>query len=305
MLKRKLPRFELTLCRFCGKKIAKSSHARRGVLYERKPFYYFKCDECKSYFLMPELQNEELVKLYSLDYTDDANITENNQSYESKFVEVKNFLSEKSFSDSKVFLDYGCGANSLPILYAREGGFEALGMEYDLEVRNLAATNTGAEILSREEIVKIDRRLDVVFLGDVLEHLNNPIDELLMLASKLSESGVVYIQGPLEGAGTLMHKFIELYCRIQPTKLSEFPPYHVNLFSLAGILKLAEKSNLSLKRLDVKEINWPAPTFSELKSDLSLRAVTLFMLKFCDKLIASVVPKYGTRVTLVLERADQ
>jgi hypothetical protein len=71
------------------------------------------------------------------------------------------------------------------------------------------------------------------------------------------------------------------------------------------MLKLAEKSNLSLKRLDVKEINWPAPTFSELKSNLSLRAVTLFVLKFCDKLLANVVAKYGTRVTLVLERSNQ
>jgi hypothetical protein len=305
MLKRKMPRLELIPCRFCGKKIAKLSHVRRGVLYERKPFYYFKCDECKSYFLMPELQKEELVKLYSLDYTDDANKAENNQSYESKFVEVRNFLSEKNLTENKVFLDYGCGANSLPIVYAREGGYVALGMEYDLEVRSLAATNTGAEILSRDEIVRIDRSLDVIFLGDVLEHLNNPLDELLMLTSKLSENGVIYIQGPLEGAPTLMHKFIEFYCRIQPTKLSEFPPYHVNLFSLKGMLKLAEKSNLSLKRLDVKEINWPAPTFSELKSNLSLRAVTLFVLKFCDKLLANVVAKYGTRVTLVLERSNQ
>jgi hypothetical protein len=290
-------------CRFCGKERVHRSWLRRGLLYERKKFHYVKCKDCKSYFLIPELQESDLKKLYSTEYLKSEESVEQRSLFESKFADFREFLRIRNNSGKGILLDYGCGANSLPIAYAIEAGYKAIGMEYDYEIRRIAALNTGSEILSRDEIEELDESLDIIFLGDVLEHLNDPLAELKMLRSKLSAHGVVYIQGPLEGAGTILNNFIGLYSLLSPRKLSTFPPYHVNLFSNSGMLKLAEMAKFSTRKIRIDEVSWPAPTLSELKTNRNPRTMALFALKSLDKVLGRAIVNYGTRITMVLEKS--
>jgi len=254
--------------------------------------------------LIPELQEHELEKLYSTEYTECNQGLDLSDAYESKFDEVKEFLELQITNEDSIFLDYGCGANSLPIIYARRAGFQALGMEYDSEVRKIAGRNTQSEILSRNEVEKFEGEFSVIFLGDVLEHLNDPFEELVMLESKLSGNGVIYIQGPLQGAGTLLHKFTGLYSFLLPKKLSSFPPYHVNLFTLMGIRSLAQRSKLGIRMYKVNEVAWPAPTWGELRMNPKPRFLLLFLFKGIDSLISKFSKEYGTRITVVLEKSD-
>jgi len=291
-------------CRFCQSQRTAKTRGQRGIIFENRLFHFMKCKDCRSFFLIPELQEHELEKLYSREYTECNQGLDLSDAYESKFPEIKEFLELQNTNEDSIFLDYGCGANSLPIIYARRAGFQALGMEYDSEVRKIAGRNTQSEILSRNEVENFEGEFSVIFLGDVLEHLNDPFEELAMLESKLSSNGVIYIQGPLQGAGTLLHKFIGLYSFLLPKKLSSFPPYHVNLFTLKGIRILAKRSKLEIRTYKVKEVTWPAPTWRELRMNPKPRSLLLFLLKRIDSLISKFSEQYGTRINLVAEKSD-
>jgi hypothetical protein len=65
------------------------------------------------------------------------------------------------------------------------------------------------------------------------------------------------------------------------------------LFSTAGFQE---------ERLDTFEVDWPAPTFEEVKSNLSPRGLLLFFAKQIDKFISRLYRPYGSRYFVVCSK---
>ena len=254
--------------------------------------------------MYPKLTEKQLQRLYSSDYIarEDDYTKIIDKSYFSKFKTLKTALNKSPENANHHFLDYGCGANPISIQYALERGYIAHGMEISPDVRELAAINSGAKVFSKLEIEKSEMLYDVIFLGDVLEHLVDPIAELDFLKSKLTDKGRLLAQGPLQGSHTLLHNLVRIYSGINTKKVSDFPPYHVSLAGLKSMQKLFDKSGFAIDAISVSEVTWPAPTFQEVSNLPSARNILLFLSKSLDKIISKLLRNYGSRYFVICSK---
>ena len=287
-------------CYFCGSQKVKLSLSQRTILFGGEEYRFIFCQGCRGFSLFPTLTDSQLFDLYSSDYVDqdqgEPSASEDTSAV--KFSDLKEYLRKQIGMQGKVFLDYGCGANPVSFQLARENGFLPRGMELSADVRELAALNTGVKLLSREDIRGGSELFDVIFLGDVLEHLVDPVYELKFLRTKLAEGGTLLAQGPLQGAMTLTHLMVRLFAWATRGKVTSYPPYHVSLASSISMKRLLETSGFQLTHIKTFEVDWPAPSLAEVRRHFTPRNLTLFVTKKIDKLLAAILPRYGTRYFL-------
>lgn len=289
-------------CKFCYSIDTKTSNGQRKVSYDGDLFEFIRCKRCTSYFLVPNLTEMQLEKLYSSEYIEANDPASDIEKDESRFLDVSAFLHTFEGDSATRFLDYGCGIDSLPIVTAKSIGFEPYGMEYESEIRVIANKKSEVPIFSKEDFLSSDLTFDVIFLGDVLEHLVEPQVDLAQISNKLRDSGVIYIQGPLQGSGTLLHAIVKVLAYFSKNRTSNYPPYHVNLFSLDGMRYLINNCGLDIQSVKVTEVDWPALSMKQLKSNFSVRSALLFSLKFIDKFLSKMLKNYGTRINIICSR---
>ena len=291
---------DVMLCYFCCSDRTKFSLSQRTIVFGEAIYRFVFCQECQGFSLFPKLNDSQLFDLYSFDYVDqhfEDGATKENLSF-AKFSDLKIFLSSQSGKRRKTFLDYGCGANPVSFQLARENGLIPHGMELSADVREVAKNNTGMKLSSREEIYSGSELFDIIFLGDVLEHLVDPVSELKFLRTKLSEGGILLAQGPLQGAKTLTHLIVRFFAWCTRSKVTSYPPYHVSLASNLSMKKMLIASGFQVTYLKTFEVDWPAPTLQEVKSNLTIRNLLLFTAKQVDKVLGMIFLNYGTRYFL-------
>jgi len=296
----------LETCYFCQSKNIALTPYQRTIQYDGKKYQFARCQNCTGYSLLPRLTEKQVSRLYSSDYVG-ANENQHSTSdkeYEAKFTDLANYLASHRGTLGKTFLDYGCGANPASFKIARKNELMPHGMELTPDVRTIAQQNTGIKLLSREEIIHGDELFDVIFLGDVLEHLVDPISELKYLTNNLTVEGVLIAQGPLQGANTLTHGIVGLYSWLTHNRSTTYPPYHVSLATLRSMEELLTECNLKISFKIIYEVDWPVPSFAELLFDLTPRNMILFIAKQVDKIFAQLFRDYGTRYFVVCKKLN-
>jgi len=106
-------------------------------------------------------------------------------------------------SGRRLLLDFGCGNGSF-IIAASNEGFECAGVEFEPSAIANAREKSGLPVTSLEAALCSDRRFEVVHLGDVLEHLPDPLGTIRTLHSLLVPDGLFFIEGPLENHRSLV-----------------------------------------------------------------------------------------------------
>jgi len=219
-----------------------------------------------------------------------------------RYLQFQNFLNTQLKIKKGVFLDYGCGADPITFDMAKLSGLKAFGMEYSQDIRRLVMEESAVTVYSRDEVLKSKQKYDVIFLGDVIEHLVNPEIELRLLASKLNPDGILIAQGPLQGAWTFTHSMVSIFALFTKKRLSSFPPYHVSLANRKSMNELLKKTGYTDIKMDCTEVNWPAPNFKSLITTPSLRSLLLFNSKIIDKSFARLIRNFGSRYFLVCQK---
>lgn len=291
-------------CYFCGSKKVKTSLLQRRICFDHQNFSFHICRECLGFSLYPKLSEAQIQKLYSLEYVSNFSAKEDESHIEDKnsttrFTQLHKYLEANNYLDGSQFLDYGCGASPETFSLVRPFGLNPSGMEYSQDVRDKLMAFSRVKIFSREEVLESEKLYDVIFLGDVLEHLIEPKEELEMLKSKLKPNGVIIAQGPLQAAWTFTHLVVILYIICTSRRLTEFPPYHVSLATRNSMLRLLSSSGFSSTQIKCTEVTWPAPPATSLISNPSIRDFILIICKAFDKAISRVVKRYGSRYFLV------
>ena len=292
-------------CYFCESEKTALTPFQRTIQFDGRQYRFARCRNCRGYSLFPKLNETQLSFLYSSDYVgaDEGESSSADKEYEAKFTDLATYLASHRGTLGKKFLDYGCGANPISFKMARENALSPHGMELTADVRTIAQQNTGIKLHSREEIIQGEELFDVIFLGDVLEHLVDPISELECLSKKLSEVGILIAQGPLQGASTLTHRIVGLFAWLTQGRSTTYLPYHVSLATLRSMKKLLTKCGLQIIFIRTYEVDWQIPTFEELRLNLTLRNMILFITKQIDKIIAKIFPNYGTRYFVVCKKS--
>jgi 2-polyprenyl-3-methyl-5-hydroxy-6-metoxy-1,4-benzoquinol methylase len=224
------------------------------------------CSQCSFVFLDPRLTAEELRLLYSDEYFlhDGADFGAHSASdYETaaikgsvKFPEILGWI--RRFKPSGEFFEIGCGMGYF-LDYARKQGYSVSGIEYaELGVRT-CREKFGLEVRrgSFEELAPGPDTYDVIFMGDVLEHLIQPLEMLTKAHSMLKASGVVALEVP-SMFNSLTGRIATIGMRLLRTKKKmTLPPYHVNEFTPKTLRAIIERAGFR-EALIIQRIKAPS-----------------------------------------------
>lgn len=169
-------------------------------------------------------------------------------------------------SRGKRILDVGSAAGWF-VKEAANFGYQAFGVEPQKSLASLAkAENPSRKIVQGEisAIRKFKNQFDAICLWSVLEHLDNPQEDLLTIHSKLNKGGVLAIRTP--NSQGLLQKLSILFFRLSRGKFKlplkvilqlEFASKHWFLFSQENLTRFLESNGfrVSLSRQSTS-IDW-------------------------------------------------
>ncbi len=143
----------------------------------------------------------------------------------------------------------GSDPNVSAAAVAREKGFEI----WEGHAEDMAA------------LLPLSRKFDLLFLGQTIEHLNEPLVALRRLAGLLREEGRLIMSTP-----NLNSKQLEIF---GPTWAHWHPPYHRHIFSLRALKQLGEEADLKLEKWG----SYSHPYWSAMSLQLNQRGVDGFV----------------------------
>ena len=284
------------MCYFCNSRHITKSWKRRKVNFN-KIRHYFQCKECKGFSLFPKLAESDIQELYSTSYIENVSqeIEVNKELSQNRFGQLTELLEQLDHRTSKNFLDYGCGAGAEAVIMASRLGYGSFGVEVEAGTRAQAQLKSNCHILSPLEFQTSDKHFDIIFLGDVLEHICNPLEILAQIKEQLAINGILVVQGPLEGSLTISNFLVSLKASFLANTPTDFPPYHVSLANKNSILQAMEINGLGIRSFKVTEPLWPAARMGSREAFLSISTLLLSLTKTLDIVLSKIIPKYGTR----------
>lgn len=209
------------------------------ISFKKNQYDLFLCPECGLIFLHPQLPQKELISgFYSQEsgYHDSLpKHLDEIKNYKSKFIFILERLTELKIEGN--ILDVGCSNGEFMFL-AQKKGFKTYGVEVNKNTAN-TAINHGLNVFNGtlEEAKFQDGFFSVVFLGDVLEHVINPIELLKECNRILRKGGVLIVATPNTNcffvqSTYLFHKWFGFPWPVL------IPPYHTFVFSDSNLEKI-------------------------------------------------------------------
>jgi 2-polyprenyl-3-methyl-5-hydroxy-6-metoxy-1,4-benzoquinol methylase len=142
--------------------------------------------------------------------------------------------------EARSLLDIGAGSGLL-VREAGHQGLEAIGEEPCRALVEVARSQNKVDVrlgtFPHPELA--GRRFDLVFLVDVIEHVNNPLELLRHCAAALNNRGVVVLVTP---------DVFSLTARIVGTRWWHFRPAHVGYFSPKSLAAISDAAGLRALR---------------------------------------------------------
>lgn len=242
-------------CLFCQHPKYKNT-PYEDTVFNNKTFKYIQCTNCGLVYVDPLPNADDLTKMYPVEYQG-ALVTKVTGFYDNLFEQIN-----KTEGNYTTILDYGCGGGRF-VVEAINKGYSVTGTEYNPDlVANLQTSFPTASFITIDDFFKTDTKYDVIFLNNVLEHLTNPREIMLLLKDRLTPNGVFLLEGPIENNFTLTKYFRKSIFFLRKNlfnKKASHVPTHV-LYSNRKNQELFFKS-LGLKTLyyHIYEGHWPFP----------------------------------------------
>ena len=280
-------------CSFCtGRHIIKKDIP--VIYYKGRKFSWHKCIDCKLIFILPFLSADDFDKLYGISY--------HQKYYFDYTVNYNKQINLLQGYNKNTFLDYGCGdAGLLSKLHTK--GYQVTGVEYDpLLVKELNTIFPLINIQTADDFEKQEvTKYDVIHLGDVLEHMNDPSALIRRLTGYLKDDGIFFIEGPLEKNPNLAFFFRKITTRIKKNlnleKIRVKEPYHVTFSNACNQQLLFENAGLKKIYFKVWEHGFP---YIDKKKDI--RSVWTFLQWLIVKTsisVSQIVPGWGNRFSYI------
>jgi SAM-dependent methyltransferase len=197
-------------------------------------------------------------------------------------------------------LDYGCGVGHF-LCAVKKLGYQGTGVELDEGAGDIAASGTGCLVLTPSDFFGkiVPLKFDVIHLGDVLEHLQDPEQALKQLLAHLKPGGLLFVEGPLETNPSPVYWASYIFGSIKkllyPTFIGAGKPTH--LFRTCGgqqrrfLQRIAPESDLLFWQ--IYETGWPYANGGLIKRVIAKLAILIGGVK-----IGSIV--FGNRFRSVL-----
>ena len=222
-----------TICNICGNNDFKD-------FIDRNDFSYVKCTNCNLAFQYPQLNQEEINKMYEDDYYN--LIIEHQNAFfnltKLGLIDVNFDELYNKFTKQKLFLDIGCSTGLL-LNYVREKGWETLGVEICKQSVDYAKSNFGLNVIDKplEECYFEDNYFQIIHFAHLIEHVPNPNAFLKEVYRILQPGGYIIVTTPNTDG---------LFAKIYRDKWRLAIPDHLFLFSKKNLKLLLEQTGFKL-----------------------------------------------------------
>jgi SAM-dependent methyltransferase len=247
----------LESCLACGGREV----GRLALRYEHRGVTYplMECAGCGMRFLGVQPQGAALEALYAEPYFEADYRC--GRSASSSFDE-RPFLAENqglldafaSLIPPGRLLDVGCASGWL-LKHAAERGWRAAGVEPSKPAAEFARS-LGLDVRHGDlPAARFEPGcFDLVFMGDVLEHVPDCRATLLEVARVLAPGGFLYLRGPITTHSLARGLGLALYRGLGRDIVLREPPYHLWEFTPGSLRRLAEAAGLEVVRLRQSKI---------------------------------------------------
>ncbi len=274
------------------------------------PIYYFlkdkrfnarKCNKCKFVFIDPRPTEADLHLMYSDEYFlyDGADFgAHSSTDYETaairgsvKFPAILGAI--KKFIPTGKFFEIGCGMGYF-LNFAKSNGYDVSGIEYAALGAEACRTKFGLDVKqsSFESWPISPETYDVIFMGDVLEHLVDPLDMLKKAHTMLTATGVVAVEVPAMFNAIVGRAAVAGMGVLGKQRKMPMPPYHINEFTPATLRKMLIKAGYSRVKI-IQRVK--APSTITLRGSYFDKAVKK-SLQYPNYLITKTFGIFGDRM---------
>ena len=211
-----------------------------------------RCRGCGLVYVNPQPQWEaaDIKDLYGMVYFQasymkfyggDSLALQTNESFSDRLL-----LIERYCKNGKI-LDIGCASGDF-VRFAQGQGWDAYGVEASSYAADIAINQQGLKVFkgTLEDAHFPDDFFDVVFMGDVLEHMAKPLGFLACARRSLKAGGLLYVAVP--NARSLYYYFF--MCLSRFTHKDYFVlPHHLLHFSQSSLTRLISSSGFKVEEL--------------------------------------------------------
>lgn len=221
-----------------------------------------RCAKCELARLHPMLSESEVRDLYTADYFNtDYHCGTSKGAYAEECATIRHEFRPllalmKDFRPEGAFLEIGC-AGGAALAEARQAGYEAIGVELSPEMAEWGREHLGLDIRAGtlDDHHFPDCSFDVVFMGDVIEHLPNPFAALVHIRRVLKPKGIIALAYPTE----LNHIAARLRMLLRLRKQSPHKPYHLYYYTCDTLRQILEHCGFEWKLERVGKIRRSSP----------------------------------------------
>ncbi len=244
-----------------------------GYIWRGTTFPLVRCVDCSLKYIKHQLNNDDINQLYQAESYFDSEYGGGaskhyweNESWAK--VKARQALKKiKPFVKEGKILDLGCAGGYFLTVAEEEFGYEAYGLELSQSMA-LAARERGLRVAtgSIADVPADWPKFDLIYLGDVLEHVADPYFFMDLIKGKLAPGGVVAIEVPLTYEPTLIGVASAVFNLLKGkiggvyflpaqhrTKLMPKPPYHLLMFNPKAMRCLLTKLDLTVLYLKTWE----------------------------------------------------
>jgi len=163
--------------------------------FEGERYYYYRCSVCGTVFINPLPSDAAFSHMYANSNYHEVFYQDPSTCAYDRSAEI---LSRFAQSGALV-LDYGCGTGTF-LDSLRRYGFRGVGVEFSCDVASEASRRSGCHVYQVHDFFYHSQppKFDIIYLGDVLEHLRDPEETLAKLLTHLKKGGLLMVEGPLE-----------------------------------------------------------------------------------------------------------
>ncbi len=271
-----------------------------GYQFNRRWLGAVECKECGIIFIHPQPSSKELQSLYVKDYFEKDYRCGHGVSYFdetslARFDDDELIQSIKKYKNTGKFLEIGCAGGAL-LNAVRKSGFDVTGIEFSKPAAVFAREkfNLHVEIGDVTTVDLPAGTFDIVFMGDVLEHLPNPNESLKKINHMMKKGGLLIIRCPIQ-TNTLFSRLGFFVYKLFGKKASvNLPPYHLFEYRRKSIVNLLRRNSFRIDFL--KESILPP-------SEISLRGTILHnifkkIMHYPNYVVTKVMKIFGDRIEI-------